>query len=532
MADLTKYKANVVWWNSSLMYVRCPYCDKIHRHGFGGDYHVSHYRVSHCENNESYNINFLANGLYKIDRSRGLYVSAGVDPTSYFAQSEPTPKVDVSNRRKWTEAREEVEIKGPENCDFEPFRLKKLDLIVSDMTAGRLQNVRHYLETSQEKDIFLHGVQDFIDPYPSLDDDDEDSQNVPEDDKDGSYEVTRTETGRTTTTGESALHFAACEMYPEMVELLLDFGADPNVKDVDGRTPLMEAALWGRLGNVKHLLSHGADNSIAYMRAGRLVRAIDFAADTYENSEERYRRSGGKSQVYKESTHERNKDRAAIIGQLYDEADEERSRNTANFSHLNGISITTMRGGRNTISLLANFDVPSKYKTIGILFRGDIIGDPGFPPVAAMSGWGHQPGLELNVQIGGRTWTDEVFRLCQIIGHKLPADRKDQGISGKFNACHAEKQLTAYFISKHVVLPSGSFAEDFGMSSLSLDTSQINWEGQDTLHDLQDVQPPETLRKGVILISRTICMDCSNFIKKVNTALGLMIDFRGANQYS
>jgi ankyrin repeat protein len=32
-------------------------------------------------------------------------------------------------------------------------------------------------------------------------------------------------------------------MYPEMVELLLDFGADPNVRTVDGRTPLMEAVI-------------------------------------------------------------------------------------------------------------------------------------------------------------------------------------------------------------------------------------------------------------------------------------------------
>jgi hypothetical protein len=38
---------------------------------------------------------------------------------------------------------------------------------------------------------------------------------------------------RITTYGETALHMAACEMYPEMVKLLLDFGADPNVRTVD-----------------------------------------------------------------------------------------------------------------------------------------------------------------------------------------------------------------------------------------------------------------------------------------------------------
>ncbi|PCD20194.1 hypothetical protein AU210_016719 [Fusarium oxysporum f. sp. radicis-cucumerinum] len=135
------------------------------------------------------------------------------------------------------------------------------------------------------------------------------------------------------------------------------------------------------------------------MREGKSLRAIDFAADTGENSEERYDRSGGKDQVYKEVTHKRNQDRMAIVRELSDEAGEVESRNTEAFSHLNGFALTTLRDGRSIISLLANFDVPNRHKTIGILFRGDTIGGPGFPPVAAMSGWKHQSDPELNVQI-------------------------------------------------------------------------------------------------------------------------------------
>lgn len=149
-----------------------------------------------------------------------------------------------------------------------------------------------------------------------------------------------------------------------------------------------------------------------------------------------------------------------------------------------------------------------------------------------MSGWKHQPDLELNVQIEGRTWTDEVLRLCRIVGHHRPADEKDQGRPGQFKACHAEKQLTAYFISKHVFLPPDLAADDFGMSSLSLDTSQSDCEHQDTLNELQEIQPPERLQKGTILASRTVCQDCNDFIEKVNMALGLMIEFRGVKQYS
>ncbi|KAH7231300.1 uncharacterized protein BKA55DRAFT_598575 [Fusarium redolens] len=482
MTDFPKYKANTVWWNSSSMYIRCPHCDKIHRHGFDGNYHVIHHRAPHCEGGESYTICFPSDGFYEIDRSRGLYVRAGADPAAYFAQFDPVPKVDVSDRRKWTEAREEVELDG---LDFGPIRVNRLDLTVSDMIAA------------------------FAYRHSSIDESDA-SQNVTEDDRDGNNETTQTERERITTSGETALHMAACEMYPEMVKLLLDFGADPNVRTVDGRTPLMEAAIWGRLENVKCLLSHGADKSITCMREGKWLRAIDFAADTRENSEERYDRSGDKHQVYKEVTHERNQDRVAIVRELYDDVGEGESRNTAIFSHLDGFALTTLSDGRSIISLLANFDVPNRHKTIGILFRGDTIGGPGFPPVAAMSGWKHQ------------TWTDEVLRLCRIVGHHLPADEKDQGRPGQFNACHAEKQLAAYFISKHVFLSPDLAVDDLG----------IDCEHQDMLDELQKVQPPERLQKGTILASRAICKDCNDFVEKVNMALGLMIEFRGVKQYS
>lgn len=544
MAGLPKYKANIMWWNSSSMYIRCPHCDRIHRHGFDGKYQIKHRRAPHCESNESYTICFPSNGLYEIDRSRGLYVRAGADPSVYFAQFNPAQKVDVSDRRKWTEAKEEVELDDYHRDRLQRISLafglgpirevergNRLQITVADMIMGRLQAVRSYLETSPEKDIFLHGVKACSPCQPNIDERNA-SQNINKDDQDGNHKPTQVEMKKTTTSGETTLHMAACEMYPEVVELLLEFGANPNMKTVDGRTPLMEAAIWGRLNNVKYLLSHGADKSIRCMREGKSLHAIDFAEDTRENSEERYDRSGGKDQVYKEVTHERNKERMAIVQELSDEVEDAGFWKEASSSNINGFALTTLRNGRSIISLLANFDVPNRQKTIGILFRGDIINDFAFPPVAAMSGWKHQSDLDLNVQIEGRTWTDEVFRLCQIIGHHLPADGYDQGRPGQFHACHAEKQLTAYFVSKHIFLSPEVAVDDLGMSGLCLDGSQSDCESQDMLAELRKAQPPERLQKAVVLASRAICNDCNDFVKKVNMALGLRIEFRGAKQYA
>ncbi|KAI5459668.1 DYW family of nucleic acid deaminases-domain-containing protein [Mariannaea sp. PMI_226] len=448
MAYLPKPKANVMWWDSSLMYIRCSHCEGIHRHGFDGQYDINHPRVPHCENHEHYTICFPPDGQYEIDKDRALYVRAGADPTEYFAEFNSVPEVDLSGRRKWTEAKEET--------------------------------------------------------------------NMPE----------------TTTSGVTALHIAACEMYPDMVRLLLDYGADPNARTVEGQTPLMEAALWGRLENVNHLLYFGADKSIQCMRAGKRLQAIDFARDTLENSNERHDQSGGEYQVYKEDTHERNKERRAIVRELDEEvANDELPGQTSTLS-LQGFALTSIRDGRTIISMLAHFEVPNQYKTVGVLFRSGVINPSSFSPVAAMSGWRHQPDADLNVQIAGRSWINEVFQLSQITKYKLPADGKDQRVRGQFYACHAEKQLIAYFVSKHVFLPHEVDDGDFGMRNLNLDVSGTHRRGQETLKELQKIQPLSRLKEAVILVSRAVCPDCSGFVRKVNEELGLKIELRGANIYA
>lgn len=78
--------------------------------------------------------------------------------------------------------------------------------------------------------------------------------------------------------------------------------------------------------------------------------------------------------------------------------------------------------------------------------------DGGLPDVFALSGWKHTENKRFRV--AGQHWTHEVLRLCRAIGFTLMLDiERDQGVPGQFNVCHVEKQLIAYFIHKHLVLP-------------------------------------------------------------------------------
>lgn len=77
--------------------------------------------------------------------------------------------------------------------------------------------------------------------------------------------------------------------------------------------------------------------------------------------------------------------------------------------------------------------------------------------IAAMSGWSHDKTVSL---ISGKDLTPEVLRIANIVGYAFAINSRDRGVSGQFQACHAEKQLIAYFISRHVFLETESRAPE------------------------------------------------------------------------
>jgi len=63
----------------------------------------------------------------------------------------------------------------------------------------------------------------------------------------------------------SALHMVAMadeSICAGILELLLEYGANPNVRDSVGATPLHDATLSGKINAVKKLLEHGADVNV------------------------------------------------------------------------------------------------------------------------------------------------------------------------------------------------------------------------------------------------------------------------------
>ena len=292
--------------------------------------------------------------------------------------------------------------------DGDTLEQKRILFAISECIFGNLHAISQYLGTSAETKLFLHG---------------------------------KDETGNTT------LVMAAAEESHEMVSLLLQHGADANAINNDGRSALMEAALWGRVESVKALLNANADKRLRD-HEGRC--AMDLAQPANKNEKERYRRL---PYAAAESVPERNRDRRYIVILLSDSNAEkqygytgplsESERNKYSFRKSQSEMAITLYGP------IRSYCVPRITKTAAFLDRGDQ-----FARVPATSGWGVDA-LPPNYKTRPH-WVEQVYYIASIVGHKFedaPDPGWDQGKPGQYFASHAEKKLIAYFIDRHVFMP-------------------------------------------------------------------------------
>ncbi|KAL5043242.1 DYW family of nucleic acid deaminases-domain-containing protein [Aspergillus fruticulosus] len=385
--------AEVVWWTDTQFCVRCPYCDELHRHGIEFSSGASRFvsrdyprtsRVPHCAfatTRPPYECNFPA--AYEIDKAKARFVNIRTlsdlqddekdesdDEASLPGLLSNLALSDTKKKVSFDDSTEEVTIKIEGQ---EPFTQRRILSAILDCVTGHVRRVEHYLKTSPDKSIFLHG---------------KDAQ------------------------GDTCLIMASRERTSAML---------PTPRE----TALMEAALWGRLETVEILLSRGADKSL---RDRKKKRAVDLALPD--------RRAW--------DVVNRDADRREIARIL----EENQSRSGAD-SHQQAFEPDGNFFRRSPDDLsIAYYAMPS----------------PPFPPITSMSGWAHDQ---------GRYLADRVMKLSDLVGHTLPVHDYDQGQPGRFYASHAEKQLIAYFIDRHVFLPedknpSQQFDEKIGHLELEI----------------------------------------------------------------
>jgi hypothetical protein len=181
---------------------------------------------------------------------------------------------------------------------------------------------------------------------------------------------------RTQTDDEiSLLGLAVPNGHRAVVEYLLDEGSNPNVADHKGRTPLMEAALWGYPSLVDLLLQRGADKQRKDRYGGV---AGCFAEEADRNEQERHDRS----LKYSEDPIAKKRDRKLIRALLSYSLPRSSPPSLRALDLIGAYFHKSPAAG--TISLVIprqGIEIFQQQKTAAILVRHD-----GFPLVAAVSG--------------------------------------------------------------------------------------------------------------------------------------------------
>ncbi len=502
--------AEVLWWDTREVHVSCPWCSKIHRHGYSGDYQGQLW-LSNCNPSQSrgstYKVHFpvdLPHIGYEIDKlnvrfitKHGLEYQKGLLSDEDAEKKRERQKAKIARKPKWTTATQET-ILG------ENVTMRVIDIAELRMVHGELAFVKHYLESSAEASIFLHGVGSK--PH---------SQDVSV--SDGSEAVLLPHPVQDMR-GKTALHLAAAGQHPVMVRLLAAKGANVNAADIDGVT-------------VRILLQHGADRSLQCIRKGCLNNAADYAKRLEHTAMARGGRAGDPVRVPtgREDAHVRNRERDEILWLLCNEMPTATSP---------GLERTRGehqgRDGRSLFPLTQHVSLLTESKAVARLHRG-----PNLPEVDAMSG--SAPCWVEGAFIPSHEWTDKVVNLSQAVGFKLQPHNRDNGVPGHWEACHAEKRLIAYFVDHHCALAADISLPEEMVSQRAEEDALAGFRAQEwqearqeeemaswkqKFKDLCAIMPEHRLQDATIMVNRPVCVECKRFVAQVNKAAGIALSIR------
>ena len=273
---------------------------------------------------------------------------------------------------------------------------------------------------------------------------------------------------RNTTFGGQPLLLAVVEEgHDEIVDILLQHGAYLESKDGYGNTALLRALHFGRGLLAERLISAGADidatnndsetvskkarasledqkesirfeSLMIHPREPPLIEVEFDKTRIQKNIDARMKEVCALQRII--ASYEQKQARKQFLLQLR-QISEMYGEEQAIFVEQNGeLDDRTLLV--RLLDRIADTPRATEWKTVACLARGTAL-----PWSFAVSGYSsstpdgalHRP-----------TWNNRVFDLARLIGHNLPADYRDGNERvGSFYACHAEKQLLAYFVWNH-----------------------------------------------------------------------------------
>lgn len=470
-------------WNASTVRVYCPFCLRTHTHGLGSlDFEhdspwnasLKRRRAPHCGHlSDDYQMCFPFEDAAQdrgcswfIDKREHKFVTVGlpaeIELESYFVkecngsedqdsgsvagsdstESKDDPAGSLASAFQSTPTIEDVDLTDFYKQEMADPRQRK-SWFVSHCILGETGQIKHMLQLYREDRLF---------------------------DKRDRY-------------GDDIMSLVAMEGHVCAMELLHEAGAGVSNVNARGRTPLMEAALWGRDDAVKFLLGKGAD---PWQKDCKDRTALDLAQDTNSNRNERV----ATSPLYIESKDlQYARIRTCARLEKLRTGPLQPHENSPNWAALSNGHFR--RVGRNLAwyNRAVSYDLDFDTRTVGILSY-----DAHTLAIAAMSGTNHyRPHPQT---LDNRSWTYKVRNLCVAMGFVLRPDHRDRLFAGSFHACHAEKQLVAYYVDRHFF---------WGTELRNLDVVA-----------LEGMKPLGRPRKACIVVNRETCDDCSAFIRCVH----------------
>ena len=107
------------------------------------------------------------------------------------------------------------------------------------------------------------------------------------------------------------------------------------------------------------------------------------------------------------------------------------------------------------------------------------------------------------------------MKYCKVIGHQLAQiDSYRRAVPEIYHACHAEKQLMAYFLWIHTTV-------DRNFEDRSGSEDKETWGNWEEMHNLHITRPDVASMKKDIYVTREPCSDCLQFRERLFDVEGI-----------